>query len=173
MDETFSWSLSLLATTPARWLQLTQALPAALLERPPAPGEWAALGCLQHLVDTEQVFQSRIQAFLEGRESFPAYDPDRQGTKTPDGTGGESLARRFAELRQASLQTLEKLAPEDASRRSRHLELGPVTLGEMVHEWAAHDLNHTLQAERALMQPFIAACGPWEVYFREHRVTQP
>jgi hypothetical protein len=31
----------------------------------------------------------------------------------------------------------------------------------MIHQWAAHDLNHTVQAERALMQPFIAGPGPW------------
>jgi hypothetical protein len=30
----------------------------------------------------------------------------------------------------------------------------------MIHEWAAHDLMHTIQGERALMQPFIADCGP-------------
>ena len=33
---------------------------------------------------------------------------------------------------------------------------GPSTRG---HTWAAHDLNHTMQAERALMQPFIAGSG--------------
>jgi hypothetical protein len=27
---------------------------------------------------------------------------------------------------------------------------------------------HTVQAERALMQPFIQGCGPWQVYFTDH-----
>ena len=39
--------------------------------------------------------------------------------------------------------------------QARHQELGPVTLEQLLHEWAAHDLMHTVQAERALMQPFI------------------
>ena len=43
-------------------------------------------------------------------------------------------------------------------------------MGEMVHEWAAHDLNHTVQAERAIMQPFIRGCGPWQKYFSDHLV---
>ncbi len=47
-----------------------------------------------------------------------------------------------------------------------------VTLGEMAHEWAAHDLNHTVQAERALMQPFIQACGPWQRFFTDHVLTK-
>jgi hypothetical protein len=40
----------------------------------------------------------------------------------------------------------------------------------MVHEWAAHDLNHTVQAERALMHPFIAGSGPWRTagVFADH-----
>ena len=44
------------------------------------------------------------------------------------------------------------LTPDDLKRRARHAELGMVSLGEMVHEWAAHDLNHTVQAERAIMR---------------------
>jgi hypothetical protein len=29
---------------------------------------------------------------------------------------------------------------------------------------------HTIQAERALMQPFIQGSGPWQVYFQDHFV---
>jgi hypothetical protein len=43
-----------------------------------------------------------------------------------------------------------------------------VSLSELLHEWAGHDLMHTVQAERALMQPFIQGCGPWQPYFRDH-----
>ncbi len=53
---------------------------------------------------------------------------------------------------------------------ARHAELGMVSLGDMVHEWAAHDLNHTVQAERAIMQPFILGSGPWRVYFQDYLV---
>ncbi|MGW8250602.1 MAG: hypothetical protein ACWGO1_08165, partial [Anaerolineales bacterium] len=62
------------------------------------------------------------------------------------------------------------LQPQDLERRSRHMELGTVSLGDMLNEWPAHDLNHTVQAERALMQPFIQSCGPWQEYFTDHMV---
>jgi len=39
-----------------------------------------------------------------------------------------------------------------------------------VNEWAAHDLMHTVQAERALMQPFLAKSGPWRPYFADHDI---
>ncbi len=40
---------------------------------------------------------------------------------------------------------------------------GTVTLAELLQTWAAHDLNHTVQAERALMQPFMLGCGTWRL----------
>ena len=42
------WIKSVLETTPARWINLSQTLPAELLKRSPAPREWSALECLQH-----------------------------------------------------------------------------------------------------------------------------
>jgi hypothetical protein len=32
---------------------------------------------------------------------------------------------------------------------------------------------HTIQAEHALMQPFILGSGPWREFFAEHEVVQP
>jgi hypothetical protein len=43
----------------------------------------------------------------------------------------------------------------------------------MLQTWAAHDLNHTVQAERALMQPFMRGCGPWRHFFRAHEAADP
>jgi hypothetical protein len=34
-------------------------------------------------------------------------------------------------------------------------------------------LNHTIQAERALMQPFMLGCGPWRPFFRDHESGVP
>jgi hypothetical protein len=78
------------------------------------------------------------------------------------------MAAEFAQHRAASLTALSRVKPADLSRTARHSELGMVTLSELLHEWAAHDLMHTVQAERALMQPFIAGCGPWRPYFKDH-----
>ena len=167
LDNVLVWGRAVLRGTPARWLELTQTLPDELLKQSPAANEWSAVECLQHLVDAERsVFPVRIKHFLAG-EDFPAFDPDRQGTKSAMGTSAE-LANDFDQLRQASLILFAQLMPADLTRRVRHKELGPVTLSELLHEWAAHDLMHTVQAERALMQPFIKQCGPWHSYFTDH-----
>ncbi len=167
MKDVLTSATAVLSLTPTRWASLAQTIPADLLSLPPAPGEWSALECLQHLVDTEPVFQFRVDAFLAGRD-FPAFDPDSQGTKPDAKRQPAELAAEYARLRAASLDAVARLTPADLVRQAIHQELGRVTLSEMVHEWAAHDLMHTVQAERALMQPFIKGCGPWQGYFKDH-----
>jgi len=63
-------------------LNITEALPIDLLYRQPAAGEWSAIECLIHLLDTEHIFPARVQALL-ARQAIPAFDPDKQGTKKP------------------------------------------------------------------------------------------
>jgi hypothetical protein len=163
---------AILATTPARWLSLTESVPLDLFTRPPADGQWSAAECLRHLLDVERsVFPTRVRAFLAGQD-FPGFDPDAQ--PPVDLSRPAEMAREFASLREGSLSLLAELTAADLARSARHAELGPVTLGEMMHEWAAHDLNHTVQAERALMQPFIGGSGPWRTagYFADHDVGE-
>ena len=170
MEKLIEQVQSMLTLTPERWQSLTQTLPAELLLRKPAPSEWSAVECLQHMLDTERVFQFRMKCFLDGVD-FPAFDPDSQGTKA----GGQppiELADEFKALRAQSLQSIKTLIETDLDRRVRHQEFGPVSLREMLSEWAAHDLNHTVQAERALMQPFLLECGPWIVYFKDHVIEE-
>jgi hypothetical protein len=170
MENVLVWAHSVLCTTPERWIDLAGTLPESLLALRPAENEWSALECLHHLIDTERaVFPVRIRAFLEGRD-FPAFDPDVQGTKTDPARAGSSYAQEFANFRKDNLIFFKQVTPEDLKRKARHEELGVVTLSEMLHEWVGHDLMHMVQAERAIMQPFIKGCGPWQRYFVDHRV---
>jgi DinB superfamily len=158
---------AVLSTTPERWERLAGSLPAGLLGRKPAAGEWSAVDCLQHLVDTEGgVFPVRVRHFLRG-EDLPNFNPDKQGAPAVEVTAME-LAQTFKRLRHSNMQLLEGLKPTDLRRKARHEELGLVTLEELLQEWAGHDLMHTVQAERALMQPFILGSGAWQPFFADH-----
>ena len=168
MDDLIEQAKSVFISTPERWNNLVDAISAEQLAQPPAPHEWSALECLRHLIDTERVFAFRVRAFMAGQD-FPAFNPDEEGTKTTRPNGAD-MAAEFAHLRAESLALLTHVAPSDLERKARHAELGIVSLGEMLHEWAAHDLMHTVQAERALMQPFLRGSGPWRLYFADHDV---
>jgi hypothetical protein len=157
-----------------RWRGLASGLDRALLARPPAAGEWSALECLGHAADTEAlVFASRVRAIKEGRPTLPSYDPDTQGTPITAETDPAALVERLTAQRRDSLALLGSVTEEDLDLGSRHLELGPVTLRELLNEWAAHDLMHVVQAERAVMQAFIPGSGPWRPYFADHDAEGP
>jgi uncharacterized damage-inducible protein DinB len=160
---------AILSTTPERWQRLVSTLPVDLLTHSPAAGEWSALKCLQHLLDAERLnFPVRFRAFLAGQD-FTPFDPNRAAPDL-DAQTPEQLAAAFARARQESLVLLKHVKDDDLGRTVRHPQLGTVTLAQMLHTWAAHDLNHTVQAERALMQPFMLGCGPWRSFFRDHEV---
>ena len=171
MNEPLASVQAVLETTASRWLALAVTLPPELLHRSPAPGEWSAVECLRHLSDAERdVFPVRVRAFLAGQNLTP-YDPVAQAS----GDAGETalaLAEDFARLRQESLILLAQVQPTDLDREVNHGEYGPVQLAELLHQWAAHDLMHTVQAEQALMQPFVAGSGPWRPSFAAHDVAR-
>ncbi len=169
MENILDWTRAVLTTTPIRWESMAQTLPLELLIRPPAAGEWSALECLQHLIDTDDVFTARLKYFLAGQD-FADFNPDEAGTRLSATPAPREMAAQFTRLRTDSLAALAAIIPDDLNRRARHSALGMVSLGEMVHDWAAHDLQHTRQAERALMQPFILGSGPWQVNLQDHRV---
>ncbi|GCE28311.1 hypothetical protein KDA_37950 [Dictyobacter alpinus] len=163
---------AILSTTPERWQKLVSTLPTELLTRAPAAGEWSALNCLQHLVDAERMlFPVRCRALLVG-QNFSDFDPQQQHAETVSQTP-EQLAATFARDRQESLVLLRDIKDDDLERSTQHPNFGTVHLGELLHTWAAHDLNHTIQAERALMQPFMQASGPWRTFFRDHELEAP
>lgn len=167
MENLLEQARGILVTTVPRWRTLTESVGDALLDRAPAQGEWSAAECLRHLVEAERdVFPVRVRYFLQG-QNFPAFDPDAAAAQAEERTPLEMIAE-FEMLRKSSLDLLATLNEDDLARTAMHAELGLVTLGELIHEWAAHDLMHTVQSERALMQPFIAGCGPWRSYFTDH-----
>ena len=137
-------SLPVLATTPQRWKQLTAALTPELLARIPAEGEWSALDCLQHLVDTERyVFPVRVRCFLNG-EDFPAFDPDHQGEISSRTKIGPELAAELASMRAVSLKLLGSLTPADLDLKAVHGELGPAftyRLGRDQSGWVANTVE--------------------------------
>jgi uncharacterized damage-inducible protein DinB len=158
---------AVLSTTPERWQRLVRTLPIELLTRPPVEGEWSALRCLQHLLDAERlVFPVRVRAFLAG-EDFVDFDPN-QRRGWPDAQSSEHLMDAFTRARHESLVLLKQVKDEDLRRTVEHPQFGTVRLEEMLHTWVAHDLMHTVQAERALMQPFMLGSGPWRTFFRDH-----
>lgn len=167
MIEELAAAAALVSTTPERMRALFTTLPEELLARPPSPGEWSALQTLEHMAETETaVFTRRFDAFLNGEPGFPAYNPDPQGNAR-----AADLLDALARGRRHNLDLLERVTAADLDRTARHAEHGEVSFRTQLLEWAAHDLNHVIQAERAVIQPFIEGSGPWRPSFADHDVA--
>jgi hypothetical protein len=172
VDNSLDTARRVVSTTAARWQNLIDSLPEEVLVRQPAPGEWSALECLQHLLTVERlVVPVRVRHILEGRPELIPYDPDapREPLAELEKPPRELLAAFSAE-RRGNEALLAGLTPAALKRTSYHPEFGRVTLGMLVNLWAAHDLQHTVQAEKALMQAFIPSTGPWRFEFADEDV---
>jgi len=169
MTDVLDSARRILSTTAGRWQSLVETAPEDLLQRPPAPGEWSAADCLNHLLLTERaVFGARLRAILEGRDLI-VFDPDEQRDPEAQRTPGE-VAMALAAERGENLAVLRSLTLADLERSSWHPEYGMVALRIVLNTWAAHDLQHTVQAEEALMQAFLPGTGPFRFRFADHEV---
>ncbi|HEY7204362.1 MAG TPA: DinB family protein [Methylomirabilota bacterium] len=115
--------------------------------RRPAPDAWSLLEVMGHLLDEEREdFRPRLDVVLHRpSEAWPRIDP-----------GGWVAARRYNERdlaetlqgflleRERSLAWLGGLTSPDWSREYQ-APFGPITAGDLLASWPAHDLLHTRQ----------------------------
>jgi DinB superfamily len=148
------------------WLR---GLPAAWLEANEGPGTFSPYDVVGHLVFGEQTdWIPRIEQMLSSRASEPFAPFDRFGfAKQPGAPIGE-LLDEFARLRAANLATLRalRLTPAEFARAGRHPEFGPVTFGQHLATWVAHDASHFAQIARVMARRYAADVGPWRAYLR-------
>jgi uncharacterized damage-inducible protein DinB len=143
-------------------------LPAPWTTTNEGPETWSPFDIVGHLIHGERTdWMPRVELLLAHGESRPftrfdrfAQFRDSAGKTLPD------LLETFAELRQVNLALLEslRLQPQDFPRRGLHPELGPVTLGQLLATWVAHDLNHLGQIARVMGRQYTDAVGPWLEY---------
>jgi hypothetical protein len=75
----------------------------------------------------------------------------------------------FAALRRAFLAYLHSVPTSAGSRTGQHYEMGTITLSQMLHELANHDLGHLRQiAELYRAYAFYPHGGPFQRYSNPH-----
>ena len=144
--------LQVQAATPAKLERLIKGVPRARLRKRPQPGKWAPGEILAHLADAEIVGGFRMR-FILGAPGSPiaAYDQDKwaEAEDYPKRDPQMSL-RVFKTLREANLNLLKSLRPEQWKHFGIHSERGEETIERIVHMFAGHDLNHLRQMEAIL-----------------------
>ncbi|HWG36133.1 MAG TPA: DinB family protein [Terriglobales bacterium] len=159
---------ALLGCMPGTLDALLHGLPSALLHANEGGSTWNAVEVVGHLIHGERTdWIPRTHIILDGGDAR-AFDPfDMEGHRREiEGKNMAALLDEFARLRAANLSELAalQLTPSDLGRTGVHPSLGPVTLGELLAAWAAHDLTHLHQLSRLLAQGFRPEVGPWSQY---------
>ena len=128
----------------------------------PAPDRFSVGEVLAHLSHSEgHCYRARLDRFLS--ESNPEFEPDDAQfyLELYSQADPEDSFDHFEEQRETNLELLRDLTLEDGARTAVHLEAGPITLSQMLHEWALHDLGHIRQvAELVRARKYLAGAGP-------------
>jgi hypothetical protein len=156
--------VSLLEKTPAILEILLRDLPQDLLVWKPAPDRWSIVEVLAHLTAIEGLYKQRAKLILlEHAPALPKYVPPAEGEAHQ-----KSAARHleeFVALRRAFLVYLHSITANAGSRTGQHSEMGTITLSQMLHELANHDLGHLRQiTELYRAYTFYPYVGPFQRY---------
>jgi hypothetical protein len=161
-------AVALLRRTPATLSTLLRGLPDAWTRASEGDGTWTAYDVAGHLVHAEHTdWMVRVRHILEhgDTQAFPAFDRTAQFQESR-GRSLEDLLEEFATARAENLDALEalRLTATDFARRGLHPSLGPVTLGNLLATWTAHDLTHLHQISRVMAMQYKQAVGPWDAF---------
>jgi len=154
--------LDLLAATPAILRGLMCELSDDDARWKPAPERFSVAEVLAHLSHSEgHCYRARLDRFLA--EENPEFEPDDAQMYLDlykDGDPEEDFAH-FEEQRESAVALLRSLSAADGERKALHREAGPITLAQMLHEWALHDIGHVRQiAELARARKYLSGAGP-------------
>ncbi len=134
----------------------------------PDAERWSVSEVLAHLADTEVMFHERTRRMVE--EELPALAPYDQNAAYAEGKysgpGAREWLKSFSHERDRSLSYLRSLPAGAAARAGRHAKLGRITVGELLNEWAFHDLGHVRQiAELYRARVFYPHMGGFQTFY--------
>src|SRR6266480_3734053 len=67
----------------------------------------------------------------------------------------------FEDQRETNIELLRGLPGDAGGRKALHRAAGEITLSQMLHEWALHDIGHIRQvAELVRARKYLAGAGP-------------
>jgi len=128
----------------------------------PAEDRFSIAEVLAHLSHSEgHCYRMRLERFLN--EERPEFEPDDAQMYLDSYTNADpkDAFEHFEEQRKSNVDYLRALPASAGDRRAIHKEYGEVTLSQMLHEWALHDLGHVRQiAELVRARKYLGGAGP-------------
>lgn len=130
--------------------ELTLDVPSADASKAPAPGEWAVIDVVRHLVEGDRdKFLPRLRRMLAEAQPVFAKTVPTDG----DATDMPTLVAAFGSAREQVVKTLARLEPAQWSRTGVSPSRGPLSVEAYARSTAKHDTEHLrqIQAIRAVL----------------------
>jgi hypothetical protein len=127
----------------------------------PAPDRFSVAEVLAHLSHSEgRCYRMRLDRFMS--ESLPEFESDdaQMYLDLYRDADPEDAFDYFEEQREMNIEYLRDLPSDAGQRKALHRECGEITLSEMLHEWALHDIGHIRQiAELVRFRKYLNGAG--------------
>jgi hypothetical protein len=154
--------LDLLEATPAILRGLMSELSEEDARWKPAENRFSIAEVLCHLSHSEgHCYRSRVDRFLS--EEAPTFEPDdaQMHLEVYKHADPDEDFAHFEDQRLTNVELLRGLPAAAGNRKALHRTAGEITLSQMLHEWALHDLGHIRQiAELVRARKYLAGAGP-------------
>ena len=154
--------LDLLEATPAILRGLMSEISDEDARWKPGLDRFSIAEVLAHLSHSEgHCYRARVDKFLS--EETPELEPDeaQMHLELYENADPEEEFGHFEDQRATNIELLRGLPASTGARKARHLAAGEITLSQMLHEWALHDLGHVRQiAELVRARKYLAGAGP-------------
>ena len=154
--------LDLLEATPVILRGLMSEISEEVARWKPAEDRFSIAEVLSHLSHSEwHCYRARLDRFLS--EEMPQFEPDdaQMYLDVYRNADPEEAFGHFEDQRGTNIELLRGLPAEAGNRKALHRAAGEITLSQMLHEWALHDLGHIRQiAELVRARQYLAGAGP-------------
>jgi hypothetical protein len=132
----------------------------------PAPDRWSIAEVLEHLSHLEgRCFRIRFDRMMvENNAEVEPYDTEAWAAEGAySNREAEESFAHWEEQRDDNVEFLRGLDASVLRRTARHPKLGTITAGELLNEWAFHDLGHVRQiAELVRARIYYPQTGPFQ-----------
>jgi uncharacterized damage-inducible protein DinB len=132
------------------FVMVYRAIPAEKRDQP-INGGWSARQLVEHLLETEILFSTRMRAALAAPGSaIAAWDPDAYIAQVPNSAvPDELLLDALAALRSVNLTILRALPEETWAQTVQHPEAGTQSLERIVNIFGNHVTEHLNDMKQA------------------------
>jgi hypothetical protein len=159
-----------LQSTPAVLRHLLRPLPRDMFTWHPLPGKWCINEVVGHLIEADRHdFMGRIRLILDHEEPRLTVSDQAEVARMRHDCDHElnELLDELSHQRRSSLSCIVTFGDTELQRGGVHPTIGHLQIGNLLHEWVYHDLNHLRQIA-ANVQGFL-----WERLGHMQRFYQP